>query len=168
MPASTPPSSSRPRARSHRALHRLATWLLGAAIAGGMTTPAQAVMRPLSETDLSGISAQGPQEPSAQDPIRIATALAQPVSTWTVPGMHAIDAQSFAADLQSLGIGTLPSSFYDGGPVFKLSLDTAPFGLRADLSQLLFPQSGAQRLSLGELRIDQVDVSGTTLWIWTH
>lgn len=83
--------------------------------------------------------------------------------------MRAISAQQFTQDLQALGIAQLPPSFYDGRTVFKLVLDVAPFSVGADLSQLLFPASRSpSHLSLGELRVNQIDVSGTTLWIWMH
>jgi hypothetical protein len=146
-----------------KAAHAAAALMLCTALA---PQPAAAAIQPLTDTDLSWITAQGPAVNASAQEILFSM---RPVSTTTLPGMRAISAPQFAEDLKALGIARLPPSFYDGRTVFKLVLDVAPFSVGADLSQLLFPVSSSpSHLSLGELRVNQVDVSGTTLWIWMH
>lgn len=148
-----------------KAAHAGAALMLCAALAS-TPQPVVAAIQPLTDTDLSWITAQGSAVKASAQEILFSM---RPVSTTTLPGLRAISAQQFTQDLQALGIARLPPSFYDGRTVFKLVLDVAPFSVGADLSQLLFPvSSSTSHLSLGELRVNQVDVSGTTLWIWMH
>lgn len=120
----------------------MAAVLLGASIAG--TPPSVlASVQTLSEDELSFVTAQGSSL------------------------VETLDAAGFASDVQALGMTPFTAPLYEGQQVIKMTMDVEPISVQADLSDVIFRANGAtQHKSLGELRINQIDVTGTVLWIW--
>lgn len=134
------PSTGAPAARSMARL--IANAMLGTVISW-VAAPALASKQPLSEAELSWVTAQGSTQ------------------------VDTLDEQRFAADIKALGLAPFTAPFYTGGDVMKLVVDIEPFDVKADLSDVIFRNNGGtQSKSMGYLEIIQIDFTGTTLWLW--
>lgn len=142
MPRLTPTGPSIGTTAYRAKVRLIVAALLGAA-AVCATSPALASIQPLSEVELSGVTAQGSSI------------------------VEGLDAQAFAADLRAMGLTPFSAPLYEGQTVIKMTIDVEPISVQADLSDVVFRANGMrQDKSLGHIQINDINVTGTTLWIW--
>lgn len=66
-----------------------------------------------------------------------------------------------------MGLTPFSAPLYEGQTVIKMTIDVEPISVQADLSDVVFRANGMrQDKSLGHIQINDINVTGTTLWIW--
>jgi hypothetical protein len=166
-----------PRAQAARHTHR--AWLPWAlsllALAGGALYAAQAhALTALDEAQLSQVRGQ-----DGSVTLRTQTTRPQlPPGLNTLFGLfppetlHAslLDKKGFEAALATHGLQPFDASFYAGGPVAQVEVESPPVNASFELGQLIAGSVGLsyQGASMGTVQINNLDARGTTLWMWSH
>jgi hypothetical protein len=166
-----------PRAHAARRTHR--AWLPWAlsllALAGGALYSAKAhAMTPLDETQLAQVRGQDGSVTLRTQTNRPAL----PPGLNTLFGLFSpetlhvtlLDKKGFEAALAAQGLQPFDASFYNGGPVTQVAVESPPVNASFELGQLVAGSVGLnyQGPSMGTIQINKLDARGTTLWMWSH
>ncbi len=140
----------------------------------GVPDVAHAALQPLTEAGLRAAYAQ------ADQPVPDVLAALQQLSAnnglgrlfqlaGAVPEVQS--GAAFAQEWAQRAGQPLPLALHDGlSSVTRLGFQGAPFDVSLDLSELLLPSAanGANRPHLGWVTLQQVNMSRSVVWVWTH
>jgi hypothetical protein len=170
-------SPRRPRSAALPAAWR---WRLAALVALSAATllaprAARAELVPLAEQDLASVQGQAAFELRRDDDRRLHSLPG--LGGLMFDGLLASDMKLGAADRASLdevltsrGFTPLNDALYDGGAIVKMALGGAPRDVSFDASRLLLANTGLayQGASMGTITLHNIDVRGTTLFMFGH
>jgi len=145
------------------------------AVVAAFFAPSSNAATPLSDSEMSQVYGQGsvsiqsttPQPQTPQVPFL------SPFTQFLDPSLAlvtTISSTEFATEITAAGGTPFGAPLYDGRDVVRMQFNNVPaFNATIDLSQLIVPIPGAtDGAHLGTIQINQMNISGTTVWVWSH
>jgi len=167
----------RPRSAALPTAWRWRLAALAALSAATLLAPkvARAELVPLGEQDLASVRGQAAFELRRDDDKRLHSLPG--LGGVLLDGLLASDMKASLSDRASLdevlsshGLSPLNDTLYDGGAIVKMALGGAPRDVSFEASKLLLANTGLtyQGPSMGTITLHNIDVRGTTLFMFGH
>lgn len=165
------------RSRPHAVATQPWAWRLAALVMLSAATllasrAAHAELTPMNESELSTVRGQGPIDTRREQKLPELPGLAGLLASSLSPSdlhLSFIDKPALDSVLAASGM-TLDGKLYDGGAIMKIAIAAAPFDLSFDASKLFLANTGLEYhgASMGTVTLHNVDMRGTTLYVFSH